>query len=143
MMSRNKLKNIIKQLISEKINFDAPEPYLKYSDKPLNFNFASDDARLKTDPLWNFRNQVQKNIELGNAGKIILIPLARKIINGPQIPALSTNNLICSSQVINRKLTIPTIRTIIKTIIKVYLYMGFIPLIFFSKMFIFIFEIIL
>ena len=67
MMSRNKLKNIIKQLISEKIIFDAREPFLKSSDKPLNFNFASDDARLKTDPLWNFRNQVQKNIELGNA----------------------------------------------------------------------------
>ena len=37
---------------------------------------------------------IREKIELGKAGKIMLIPLARKIMSGPQIPALSTNNLI-------------------------------------------------
>ena len=46
---------------------------------------------------------ITEKMELGNAGIIILIPLAKKSIPGPQIPADCTNDCI-DSLLVFRKL---------------------------------------
>ena len=65
-------------------------------------------------------------MELGNAGIIILIPLAKKSIPGPQIPDDCTTDCIDSLLAFRKLVKIPTIPNINTTIKKIFTYKGFI-----------------
>ena len=61
------------------------------------------------------------------------MPLAKKIIPGPQIPAACTTDCINSLLALRKLVKIPTIQNINTTIKKIFTYKGFIIFCFFKR----------